>query len=53
MAALYDIDSKQISDAILAQQGISALLNTSAFNQQRLLAAYEAEKQRADEYKRL
>lgn len=53
MAAPYDIDSKQISASISIKDGIAALLSTSADEQRLLLAAYEAEKLRADEYKRL
>ena len=53
MGASYDIDSKQISTSISIKDGVAALLSTTADEQRLLLAAYEAEKERAEEYKRL
>ena len=48
MGDSYDIDGKQISDHIASMQGVSAMLSTAVSQEQRLFAAYEFQKNRAD-----
>ncbi len=52
MAVPHDIDSKQISDSVAIKNGIAALLNSSASSEQRLLTAYQEQKQRADNFEK-